>query len=697
MLARWAGWGATPTVFDEARTEFATQRAELQQLLSPAQYRAAARTTLNAHYTDAALATATWDALQRAGFGQTAGRVLEPGCGAGTFLGFAPDSAQQMVGVELDPTSGAIAAALYPHAAIRVESFADTQLAEDSFDLTIGNVPFGSTTLHDKTHNRGRHSMHNHFLIKSLHLTRPGGVVAVLTSHWTMDATNPAARREIDELAELVTAIRLPGTAHQRAAGTTVVTDLLVLRRRDERPVAGAEQGSGWERTVVVGGDAGRTVAINEFFAAHPGQVIGTVRVRTGQFGPEIDVRAADDVDPATALADRLHTALSAYAHAGRSLFSAAARDTATPAPVNADVVAMEGHLSVDERGRFTVVAGGQLHPHQIPASQHHELRALLELRDIELALLHAEAATADDTPRITALRRDLNRSYDRYLARYGPINRVSTRRTGRIDPDTGQERLARIRPAQGRFRDDPHSPAVYALEHYDAALGTAAKASIFTERAVAPRAPRLGADTAEDAVAICLDTHGRVELAEVARLLGRTGTEARDALGDLVFDDPEEPTRLLPASEYLSGNVRTKLAAARAAAGRDGIDRWSANIAALAAVQPVDLAADDISVRLGASWISADVVADFLTEMLDDTTIRVEHPGGSTWTVRGQHHTVLASSTFGTARGSAVMLAQAVLEQRAVKIYDEPEPGMRVINLTETVAAQEKRLSRVS
>ena len=221
-LARWSGWGATPTVFDPGKDEFADERVALQQLLSPQEFQAAVRTTLNAHYTDAALASAMWDVLETHGFDDTAGRVLEPGCGAGNFLGLAPESARELVGVELDPTTAAIAAALYPHASIRSESFADTRLPANSFDLTIGNVPFGQNALHDKVHNAGGHSMHNHFIIKSLALTRPGGVVAVLTSHWTMDSTNPAARRSIAGLADLVTAVpaaRLGPPARCRHSG----------------------------------------------------------------------------------------------------------------------------------------------------------------------------------------------------------------------------------------------------------------------------------------------------------------------------------------------------------------------------------------------------------------------------------------------------------------------------------------------
>jgi N12 class adenine-specific DNA methylase len=684
VLARWSGWGSAAAIFDQARSEYAAERAELRGQLSEAQWRAAARTTLNAHYTDTALVSAIWEAIEERGFAETRGRVLEPGCGAGAFLGLAPDSARDLVGVELDPCTAAIAAALYPHARIRTESFADTRLARPSFDLAIGNVPFADVVLHDPAHNPGRHPIHTHFILKSLALTRPGGVVAVITSRWTMDSTNPAARREIAQQADLVAAIRLPITAHERAAGTRVVTDLLVLRRHapGEEP-AGL---TGWEQTLDIGDDPAKPVPMNRYLAEHPEAVIGEYGTRIGRFGPELTVEYSGAV--AVALRRRLQAVLAEYAQV-RPVFGLLAPDgPGRVALQDAPAEHVDGHLAVDGRGGFTAVSEGRLHPHRVPASQAQELTALLGLRDTVVSLLAAEAATLEDTGEIGQLRARLNTRYADYVARFGPINRIKHRPTGRSDPEP---RLARIRPPQGGFRSDPHSPAVYALELYDEELNQTERASIFTERVVAPRVPRLGADTPADAVAICLDTHGRVDLREIARLLGRTEEQARADLQGLVYADPAQAGRLLPAAEYLSGNVRIKLAQARAAAEAAGDARWSENIAALEAVLPTDLTPAEIAVRLGAAWIPASVVEQFLTELLDDTTIRVEHPGGSTWAVRGAHHTVLASATYGTGRASAVKLAEACLEQRPIRVTDELEDGRRILNLTETVAAQEK------
>ena len=714
VLARWSGWGAVPTVFDERSERFADARGELKQLLDEREWRAASKTTLNAHYTDAAIAQTIWDVVTEAGFGADRDpvRVLEPGCGAGTFIGLAPaavtakDSA--LFGVELDPTTAAIAKHLYPHADIRQESFADTRIPRSYLDLVIGNVPFGKVALHDPVHNGGNHSLHNHFIIKSLALTRPGGVVTVLTSHYTMDATNPAARREIAAMADLVAAVRLPMSAHTKAAGTQVITDVLVLRRRGPATGPGEADGwasTGWMNTVSIGGDADRQVNVNEYFANRPDRVIGQVGIRSGQFGPELDVEAAGDVDVALELRTRLDAEL-AHAAVGDPTWTLFGPRTATSTAhrvLRADAPAdhQDRHIAVAAGGQFSIVIDGQLVEHQVPASQARELTALLGLRDTTVALLAAESATAEDSEHIDGLRRELNTRYDAYAKRWGPINRITYRRTGRVDEVTGEDLLARIAPPQGRFKIDPHSPAVYALEDFDATAGTARKAPIMSGRVVAPRTPRLGADTPADAVAICLDTHGEVHLDEVARLLGRSEEDTRHALTGLVFADPSTSAgssteQLIPAPEYLSGNVRIKLTAAEAAAERDaatpdGGRRWDSNIAALREVLPADLTPAEIDARLGASWIDADVVQQFLREVLEDPNVIVEHPGGSTWAVRGGRHSVLSTSTYGTERMSAGEIVGALLEQRQVRVSDEIEPGKRVLNLTETVAAQDK------
>ena len=303
VLARWSGWGAVPQVFDDDRDEFAAARAELRQLLSDAEYAAARRTTINAHYTDAALAKVVWDHVTALGFG--GGQVLEPGCGSGNFIGLAPPGAQ-VLGVELDPVTAAIAARLYPDAEIRCESFADTRLPEGHFDLVVGNVPFSSARLHDRRHNPAGHSMHNHFIIKSLTFLKPGGLLAVLTSRYTMDAQDPSAREEMAGLAGLVEAVRLPTGAHRRAAGTEAVTDLLVLRRTEP----GTTTPGGWppwRRAFETSLDGG-TAWINEYWRDHPENVLGSFTVGRGQYNDhDLTVRPSGDLSGvASQLAVRL-------------------------------------------------------------------------------------------------------------------------------------------------------------------------------------------------------------------------------------------------------------------------------------------------------------------------------------------------------------------------------------------------------
>ncbi len=668
-------------MFDTTRQQFAWAREHLSGLLTEQELAAAARSTINAHYTDAALVQAMWAVAGQLGF--DGGEVLEPGCGSGNFIGFAPSSVH-MTGVELEPVTAAIAAALYPGATIIPGSFAGTRTPEDSFDLVIGNVPFGQVTLHDPRHNQAGHSIHNHFIIKSLHLTRPGGLVMVLTSRYTMDARNPAARREIASLADLAGALRLSGGAHQRAAGTSVVTDLLILRRREpgRQPAATA-----WEQARMTELD-GAQVAVNEYFLDHPEAVLGELGAINGAYRADDLVVTATGDTIAAFTRGLKHIATDARARSLAWTPAIADKSRPEPAPPSQHP---DGYLQARDDGTFTEVADGAARPYEVPRSQAAELRALLGLRDTAVRLLEIEASAPEETPDTERLRAELGRRYDSYARTYGPLNRFSVRRTGCTDAVTGEEKKARIRPPQGGFRGDPYAPLVYALEDFDPAGQRAAKAAIFTHRVVAPRAPRLGADTAADALAICLDTCGEPRLDEIARLLGVSDDQARADLGALVFDDPAS-ARLVPVAEYLSGNVRDKLRAAEHAAQDD--PRFKVNVTRLRAVIPPDLTPGEIDARLGAAWIDASYVEQFLQETLDDSKVRIEHPGGQIWAVRGNTRTVLSASTWGTDRYPAPQLAQAILEQRKIEVRDLVEtPGgeRSILNPDATLAAQEK------
>lgn len=716
-LAGWSSWGAqgVSVLFDADLDDkihrygalFQQYRHRLEALLTPTEYDAARRTVLNAHYTAPRYVQPMWDLVTALGF--PGGRVLEPGCGAGNFLSAAPDGCD-LVGVELDPITAKIAGHLNPAATILTGSFAETRHHRDSFDLVIGNVPFGRYKLHDPQYNPDRqHSIHNHFILKSLHLTAPGGLVAVITSRYTLDSRNPAARHAIAELADLVGAVRLPTGAHRDAAGTEAVTDLLILRRRD--PATGPGDSTGWNRSMPVevpGRDGPTTVTVNEWFLDRPDMVLGELTAAHGLYGaddlvvtfprnpdPDHDLKLSDRV--ATSLVDALRSIRDDARSAGLvwNVHHDRDRPVAIDAPIAqaGDINGFEGHIADDRNGGFTVVLDGVPQPLPVPATQHRELRRLLTLRDSAVTLLQAEAASLEDSETLDGLRQQLNQTYDDYLAHHGPINRFSETVTSRTDPETGEPVVQRRTPPVMRiFRTDPHAPLTMALEQFDDASQTAFKADILKRRVVTQRQPRRGADTAEEAVAICLDTHGEIRLDAIADLLGVDQADVATHLAGHIFLDPDTQ-RWVPAAEYLSGNVRAKLdTATHAAAEQPGLD---GNVRALQAALPADLGPGDIAVRLGAVWVPATDVEDFLRDLFRQHSLQVEHAGGSQWSVRGYAGSTLTSSTWGTDRMDGIRIAQSLLTQSPVLVYDTVEDQYgserRILNPTETYAAQDK------
>lgn len=823
VLARWSGWGAVGQLFD--KDEFAAQRAELQALLTEEQYAAARLSTINAHYTDGSLVATIWDGLHRLGF--TGGAVLEPGCGSGHFIGLAPDSAQ-MTGVEREPVSAAIAAALYPHAEVVTADFAKIDANENTFDATVGNVPFGTVHLGDDKYNPGRrHSIHNHFILKSLYLTRPGGMMAVLTSRYTLDRVNPEVRAEMAQLADLVGAVRLPTGAHHRAAGTAAVTDLLILRRRDPdtEPVVPFDS---WEKALPHPvGDAGSLVEINKYFLDHPENVLGEFTLGHGMYAAEeLKVRgnvealgetfaaavhriADEAVERGLVMTPRTHTPV---------------RPASTVTVIDPDAAQFEGSLAALPDGTFTRRVGSDDVTYTPPATQAGELRALLTVRDAAMALIRAEQASIDDTPQIRDLRSQLNAVYDTYVAEFGPVNRFTERRQMRqawhvfgewcdrhnrdkvpatteavtaylsdlrgkglgqdllqrhldamvknhqtafdkavqkaatqvaakraaLDHELDPERLERtllrdeapgsllrqaqmpdprlsasavaagkaivagapettdpeldydalglrttiiVRPPQGGFRDDPFANVARALEKFDPTTQTARKADIFTRRVINPPRTRYGADTPEEALSICLDTHSRVDLPEIARLLGLPGEEeARAALGELVFDDPDtgEPVW---APFYLAGNVRQKLARAQLAAEAD--PRFAVNVTALERVIPADLGPEDIEVRLG-SWIGPEYVQAFLRELLDDEHVLVENVAGM-WLVatnKAKHSkatTLAANNIWGGGGLDAYELTERLLVGAPIRVMMQIDDETEVLDQEATEEARDK------
>ena len=638
-----------------------------------------------------------------------------------------PRGAVPITGVELDPVTAAIAAALYPEADIRTESFAETRLAPGAVDLVIGNVPFGKLTLHDPDHNAGRHSIHNHFIMKGLDLTRPGGLIAVVTSRFTLDAKADAARQAMAERADLVGAIRLPAGTFRAAAGTDVVCDILVLSKR----LPGAEvRGESWMSlapVVTVDGE----VVVNEYFATHPEMILGELRRVNGQYGEhDIDVIA----DPGKTIEAAITTLVAGAVERGLTYQPGTAPELAIgqpwrprqpPCPVSPPLglplrpplrppepagqlvrapdtgapdieqstVRKEGSIVTTGVATFAQVRGGELEPFQAkPKSRAPELRALCRLRDTMADVLAIQSGTTDDGA-FRSAQVLLNQRYDDYVARFGPISRFTTYETGRVDPDTGEPTIGRRNPELGGFRTDPDFPSLLALEVFDPETQTATKASIFSERVVGPREVKSHADSPEEAITICLDEQGTVTLERVATLLAIEAADARERLGTLVFDDPVSG-ELVPAARYLSGNVRVKLAEASLAATDH--PSLAVNVVALEGILPEDLAPEEIDARPGVTWIESSDVAAFVREVLGASQVAVEHVEvNATWTVSvptWQKQSVAMTSNWGTDRADGVGLLTKSLNQTAVAVYDSDGDGGRVFNPEATLLAREKQ-----
>jgi N12 class adenine-specific DNA methylase/SAM-dependent methyltransferase len=709
-LARWSGWGAVSQVFDETDDRHAAKREELSRLLGSEEVWAQARrTTLNAHYTSAEVVKAMWGAVTALGF--EGGRVLEPGCGSGNFLGFAPPGAD-LVGVELDETTAGVAEHLYGAGAhIHVGGFENLARPDGSFDLVIGNVPFAKVAPFDPQHNRSGLSLHNYFLVKGLRLTRPGGLVVALTSRYTLDARNSVARREMARLADLVGALRLPAKAFAASSGTEVVVDLLVLRRR---PPGVRPEGPEWTETVPVDISdlppevedalvATGPLVVNQYLADHGQAVLGRLGVGRGMYREhELTVR------PTGPLTEQLAGALDrlvSEAHERGAVLAPAPAPAAGEArtarvlagefeTTHAQEASLVGAARSKEVGRYV---GGRVVAYRPQnAKEFWELRRLIGLRDAARHVLAVQLRDGDGAELADA-QQVLTERYKTYRRYYGPLNRFRMVRTGHRDPETGSRVMRRDAPVMGGFRKlDPDWPLVAALELFDDHTQAAEPAAIFTERVVAPPAPRGRAESAADAVAICLDESGMVTTERVAELLGVSEDQARAEMGTLVFDDPVT-AMLVPAAEYLSGDVRRKLDAACAAvASTDGGGScWAANVAALERVLPRQLEPGEITARLGASWIAAEDVEAFCREVLE-ASIAVAHLRDlGRWQVKlraGDSRSVALSSEWGTRRASAVNLLDSALNQRLHTVYDATEDKRRVRNDAETLAARDKQ-----
>jgi len=701
-LRGWAGWGPMAPAFSPIRKDAWREIGErLEWLLPPDQLREAEQATPNAFYTPPGLAAACWQLLSGLGFDR--GRILEPGCGAGAFMAAAPLSgAVTWTGVERDPVTARIAQLLHPAARIINERLQNAALPAHSADAVIGNVPFGETPVYDPTAPKEvTRSLHNYCIWRSARTLRPGGVAVLITSRYTMDARDTGAREAIAAEADLIGAIRLPNDALS-PGGTEVVADIIVLRRRDaDSPHGDAD----WMETVLLSEAApglawGYQDRVNQWFVTHPAAVLGELRPdHAALYGRTVRVdrpAAAGPLDGALAEA------------AGGLVTGARARGQAWSPP--AAVVPDAGNLGIPQHadglkersfhltgGTICQVQGGLLIPVARQDRELAELKALIRLRDAAVSLLDAEADHDRSEESLAPLRAALNAGYGSYTSVYGPLNRATISR-GEPDPETGFVTVSRRRPRMGGFRQDPDYVTVLALESYDDETGHAAKTPIFFQRVNKRAERRDRAQSPDEAIRLCLDARGRLDLPVVAGLLGIPAERVPAEIGGLAYRDPAS-SEWVTAEEYLSGNVRGKLAAARAAAAAsDGPQEWAGNIAALEKVQPADLGPDEIRAKLGAPWIPAGDVRAFAAETLGYAPAVSYLPVTAQWEVKpqpGTTDTAAATDEWGTGRVDGYRLLELAANGRAPVIYDTvttPDGEIRVRNQAETMLAEEKQ-----
>lgn len=686
-LRQWPGWGPlAPALAPNREGTWAEIGEQLQRLLSPREYRHAEQGTPTAYYTPDRITEACWSALQGLGF--NGGRVLEPGCGAGTFIKHTPEGLPvQWYGVERDPTTAGIAALLHPGAEIINARLQDASLQSNSVDAVLGNVPYGNFAVSDETAPKAvKGSIHNYFIWRSVQAMRPGGVAILLTSRYTMDASDDAARRAIGKHADLLGAIRLPNGALAEG-GTGVLADILVVRRRDtDEPVD-----ESWMGTSAVPGVPDQEC--NDYFLANPSHVLGAwEQGRAAQYGHTLAVKAPEDQDLTAALGEAFADITTKARAAGREW-----KVTAGAQPWTADNLPFPVRDDGRKEGSFHLVEGK---PQEViegelvaVARAGKELPKLILLRDATVALIEAE--TNHDTPdeQLEPLRAEVNRLYDAYARVHGPINRFTIAQ-GEVDEETGEAAVSRRYPRLGGFRRDPDFVAVLALEDFDDETQTATKAALQTRR-VNKRIERpTSAESPEEALSLCLNFRNQVDVPYIAQLLSIEPSQVAEALGDLVFIDPDAED-LLTVGEYLSGPVVDKLERVEflLSQGREDLQRHAD---ALREVQPEPLQPEDIKARLGAPWIPVEDVVAFAEELLG-VDIDITHVAKTaTWSV-DTPMTIPESaiSEWGTNRVTAFELLDLALNGQSPKVYDTfrtPEGGSkRVRNDKATLLAETK------
>ena len=666
VLSQYVGWGGMASAFSPNNRRY----EELKNLLTADEYKAARASVLNAHYTSPTIIRAIYNAAAQFGFEN--GRILEPSMGVGNFFGMLPERMKdsQLTGVELDSISGRIARKLYPNADIKITGYENTKFADNSFDVAIGNVPFGDYSLHDKRYDKDHLLIHDYFFVKSLDKVRPGGVVAFVTSKGTLDKANPAARRLMAERADLLGAIRLPNTAFKANAGASVTTDILFLQKRDTPP----EQLPAWTET----GKNADGMELNNYFLQHPEMILGTMQEVTTQYGKD----TACVPDPNVELEDLLSAAVLHLGH--ENVFQSNTQDM--PAPETADV--FQSNTPIDELRPFSYAvqdgrlmfkeADGNLVPSEMNATAVKRAISMIGIRDAARNLIEAQRDGCDDE-QLHALQADLTQNYDTFVKEFGNIHKRGNK-------------LA--------FRKDAGYPLLLALEKLDDEQNVIGKTAIFSKRTISPHIVATHADTPEDALGLSLAERGKIDFAYMSALLdGMPQGQITAALRQQIFLDPQTQ-EWQPADEYLSGNVRAKLDIARAAAQSD--PEFAVNVQMLERVQPEPLTAADINVKLGTTWIPPEDINRFIRDVLHPpfytlNKIKTSYSDAAKlWYVSNKSvdkdpHS-LAYTKYGTSRVNAYELLELSLNLRDVqvsdvKIIDGKEK--RIPNTKETIKAR--------
>lgn len=664
-----------------------TLGAELQSLLTREEYDSAKRTTFNAFYTSPVVVRAMHQALQRLGVSDQA-LILEPGCGAGRFLAEAAPE-QRFLGIELDSISGRIARALYPRHEIRIENFRDTKFPAGGVEAVIGNVPFANLKL---TYQGTRYPLHDYFFAKSVDGVKPGGVLALVTSRYTLDKLDGGLREQLAEQADFLGAIRLPGEAF-KAEGTRVVTDVVFLKKRAPGEPA-HHVDPDWLQTGQLDLE-GRQIAVNRYFLNHPEMILGRCTAGDSLYGREDGL----DVEATGNLAEQLQDALERLPKFEQALPPTRLEQTPATAfsrPPPSEPTLTEGSFFVDDDHTIRQIVDGQNVPvvyggktlNTLGSNKTgRRLAALIELRDDARAVLRTQNEGRSPEERAQA-RRQLSLAYDRFVARYGPIN-LTTLGT------TRQGGVIRRTPNLVKFREDPDAMLVASLEEYDETSGRATKTAIFDRDVVGPRRQRTQVESAEEGLLASLDQTGRVDLELISQLYGKSEATIIEELGELIFLNPATQ-EWETADVYLSGNVREKLAIAQ----QEG-EPFARNAERLREVQPPDVLPGDIDARLGAPWIPTADIAAFAAELFgcEPEVLQIGHvPQDAFWSVEAKYtveHSVAATADFGTSRISGVKLLEQALNLQTPTIYDRfstPDGEERVVNQEETLAAREKQ-----